>query len=62
MKYYEMSNAELLNAYNASAEYDEEMCNEICTRVGMQDVYYMADGENIDRVMEKAVSLLEVCE
>lgn len=31
--YYNMTNKELLDAYNASAEYDETMCCEICTRV-----------------------------
>lgn len=36
-------------------QYDESMCCEICTRVGMHEEYYMADGENIDRVMEEAV-------
>lgn len=36
MKYYDLTNKELLNAYNASTEYDEAMCCEICTRVGMQ--------------------------
>lgn len=50
--YYNMTNKELLDAYNASAEYDESMCCEICTRVGMHEDYYMVDGENIDRVME----------
>lgn len=59
MTYYNMTNAELLNAYNASAEYNEAMCNEICTRVGMHEAYYMADGENIDRIMEEAVDQLE---
>lgn len=58
MKYYNMTNKELLNVYNASAEYDEHMCSEICTRVGMHEDYYMADGENIDRVMEEAVEQL----
>ena len=52
MKYYDLTNKELLNAYNASTEYDEAMCCEICTRVGMHTDYYYADGENIDRVME----------
>ena len=54
-----MTNKELLDAYNASAEYDESMCCEICTRVGMHEEYYMADGENIDRVMEEAVDQLK---
>ena len=31
MKYYDLTNKELLNAYNASTEYDEAMCCEICT-------------------------------
>lgn len=56
--YYNMTNKELLDAYNASAEYDESMCCEICTRVGMHEEYYIADGENIDRVMEEAVEQL----
>ena len=30
--YYNMTNKELLDAYNASAEYDESMCCEICTK------------------------------
>lgn len=34
MTYCNMTNKELLDAYNASAEYDESMCCEICTRVG----------------------------
>lgn len=59
MMYYNMTNKELLDAYNASAEYDESMCCEICTRVGMHEDYYMADGENIDRVMEEAVDQLK---
>lgn len=54
-----MTNKELLDAYNASAEYDESMCCEICTRVGMHEEYYTADGENIDRVMEEAVDQLK---
>ena len=58
MMYYNLTNKELLDAYNASAEYDESMCCEICTRVGMHEEYYMADGENIDRVMEEAVEQL----
>lgn len=32
MKYYDLTNKELLNAYNASTEYDEALCCEICTR------------------------------
>ena len=59
MMYYNMTNKELLDAYNASAEYDEFMCCEICTRVGMHEEYYMADGENIDHVMEEAVDQLK---
>lgn len=59
MMYYNMTNKELLDAYNASAEYDESMCCEICTRAGMHEEYYMADGENIDRVMEEAVDQLK---
>lgn len=59
MMYFNMTNKELLDAYNASAEYDESMCCEICTRVGMHEEYYMADGENIDRVMEEAVDQLK---
>lgn len=51
--YYNMTNKELLDAYNASAEYDESMCCEICTRVGMHEEYY------IDRVMEEAVDQLK---
>ena len=58
MTYCNMSNKELLDAYNASAEYDESMCCEICTRVGMHEEYYTANGENIDRVMEEAVEQL----
>jgi hypothetical protein len=61
MKYYDLTNKELLNAYNASTEYDEAMCCEICTRVGMHIDYYYADGESIDRVMEEAVEQLEAC-
>lgn len=61
MKYYDLTNKELLNAYNASTEYDEALCCEICTRVGMHTDYYYADGESIDRVMEKAVEQLEAC-
>lgn len=38
MKYYDLTNKELLNAYDASTEYDEALCCEICTRVGMQTV------------------------
>lgn len=34
MKYYNMTNSELLNAYNASKEYEPAMCREICTRAG----------------------------
>lgn len=59
MKYYNMTNNELLNAYNASAEYDPALCKEICSRVGMHEDYYYADGENIDRVMEEAIEQLE---
>ena len=33
MTYYNMTNKELLDAYNASAEYDEAMCCEICTKI-----------------------------
>ena len=61
MKYYDLTNKELLNAYNASAEYDEALCCEICTRVDMHTDYYYADGESIDRVMEEAVEQLEAC-
>lgn len=61
MTYCNMTNKELLDAYNASAEYDESMCCEICTRVGMHEDYYYADCDNIDRVMEAAVEQLEAC-
>lgn len=61
MKYYDLTNKELLNAYNASTEYDEALCCEICIRVGMHTDYYYADGESIDRVMEEAVEQLEAC-
>lgn len=59
MKYYNMTNSELLNAYNASKEYEPAMCCEICTRVGMHEEYYYAEGDNIDRVMERAVEQLK---
>jgi hypothetical protein len=58
MRYFEMNNTELLNAYNASAEYDSEMCKEICARVGMKENYYNADGDSIDCIMERAVERL----
>lgn len=61
MKYYNLTNKELLNAYNASDEYIPAMCAEICTRVGMHEDYYYADCDNIDRVMEAAVEQLEAC-
>jgi hypothetical protein len=54
-----MTNKELIDAYNASDVYDLTMCKVICTRVGMHEDYYMADGENIDRVMEEAVDQLK---
>lgn len=60
MKYYNYTNAELWNTYNASKEYDSAMCKEICSRVGMYEDYYYADGENIDRVMEEAAEQLKV--
>lgn len=59
MMYTQMTNKELLDAYNASDGYDLTMCKVICTRVGMHEDYYMADGENIDRVMEEAVDQLK---
>lgn len=59
MKYYDMTNAELWNTYNASAEYDPEMCKEICSRVGMYEDYYYASSENVDRVMEEAAEQLK---
>lgn len=59
MKYHYLTNSELLSAYNASAEYDPAMCKEICSRVGMHEDFYYADGENIDRVMEQAAEQLE---
>lgn len=59
MKYYNMTNEELLNAYNENAEYDNDMCREICARVGMYEDYYYAEPENIDQVMEEAIKNLE---
>lgn len=59
MKYYNMTNKELLDAYNESDEYNLGMCKEICIRVGMYEDFYYADGENIVRVMEEAVEQLE---
>lgn len=59
MKYYNMTNAELWNTYNASDVYEPEMCKEICSRVGMYEDYYYADGDNIDRVMEEAAEQLK---
>lgn len=56
--YYDMTNKELFDAYNASDVYDLTMCKEICARVGMHEDFYYADGENIDRVMEEAVEQL----
>ena len=50
MTYCNMTNKELLDAYNASAEYDESMCCEICTRRGRKAgddeiIAYYHDGE-----------------
>lgn len=59
MMYTQMTNNELLDAYNASDVHDLTMCKVICARVGMHEDYYMADGENIDRVMEEAVDQLK---
>lgn len=59
MKYNQMTNAELLNAYNASEIYQSEMCEEICYRVGMHEDYYCANDENLDRTIEEAVEKLE---
>lgn len=53
--YTQMTNKELLDAYNASDVYDLTMCEVICTRVGMHKDFYYATGEDIDRVMEEAV-------
>lgn len=58
MTYTYMTNKELLDAYNASDVDDLTMCKVICARVGMQEDFYYADGENIDRVMEEAVEQL----
>ena len=58
-EYYYMPNSLLLNAYNASAEYDPALCEEICIRVGVHEDFYNADGDNINRVMERAVEQLE---
>lgn len=59
MKYYDYTNAELWNLYNASEVYDAEMCAEICLRVGMDEEYLLADGDNIDHVMEEAAERLK---
>lgn len=60
MKYYQMTNTELWNTYNASETYDPELCKEICSRVGMDEDYYYATGENVDRIMEEAADQLKV--
>lgn len=60
MKYYHMTNAELLNTYNTSETYEPELCEEICSRVGMYQDYYYATGENIDRIMEEAADQLKL--
>lgn len=59
LMYYNMTNYELLNLYNASKEYEPEMCKEICSRVGMYEDYYYASSENVDRVMEEAAEQLK---
>ena len=59
MKYSNYTNAELWNTYNASPVYDSELCKEICSRVGMYEDYFYADGENVDRVMEEAADQLK---
>lgn len=60
-QYTQMTNKELLDAYNASDVYDLTMCKVICARVGMHEDFYYADGENVDRVMERAIEQLEAC-
>lgn len=57
--YTQMTNKELLDAYNASEVYDLTMCKVICARVGMHEDFYYATGEDIDRVMEEAVDQLK---
>lgn len=59
MMYTQMTNKELLDAYNASDVYDHTLCKVICTRVGMHKDFYYATGEDIDRVMEEAVDQLK---
>lgn len=57
--YTDMTNKELLDAYNAIEVYDHTLCKVICTRVGMHKDFYYATGEDIDRVMEEAVDQLK---
>lgn len=59
--YTQMTNKELIDAYNASDVYDLTMCKVICARVGMHEDFYHADGEDVDRVMERAIEQLEAC-
>ena len=59
MKYNQMNNKELWNAFNKSEIYKSEMCEEICYRVGMLEDYYLANDENIDSIVEEAVEKLE---
>lgn len=61
MMYTQMTNKELLDAYNASDVHDLTMCKVICARVGMHEDFYYADGEDVDRVMERAIEQLEAC-
>lgn len=66
MMYYNMTNKELLDAYNASAEYDESMCCEICTRVGTMSLLqillvtfmYQKFGTNRGGTLSQSVSPL----
>lgn len=55
----ELTDKELLEKYNASNIYEEEVCEEICARVGMREDWEDAEAEDFDCIMEEAVRLLE---
>ena len=59
MAIYEMTDRELLDAYQKADTYEFEMCAELCKRAGMSAEWEAADVDNFEDVLDAAIGVLE---
>lgn len=59
MNVFDMTDRELLNAYQKADTYDPDICAEICERVGMGNEWAAANAEQFEDIVNAAFEILK---